>query len=215
MSRLSHFSLFLLVVTAFCSPVSGQDDYRDEMKQSIDAAVEKVSQNYEKFLAESEAPIEKARTDLTELNAKLNAKKMAKEATDVQNALNGLDQVVMKRAMPVVVPPSPKPRPVPQPPQPAVLKSLPVRLIGKWTHPNLPLVYFFEPNGVFHENWKEDGKEHSRGTIIVKDDNTAEVMLSTRYKVSVRAVNNDMLAILVWEPNGTPSGDGIVVERMK
>ena len=217
MTRLLHSLFFVLVVIAFCSPVYGQDDYRDEMKQSIDAAVEKVSQNYEKFLADSEAPIEKARNELTDLNAKLNAKKMSKEATDVQNALNGLDQVVMKRAVPVVVPPNPKPRPVPQPPapQPVVQKPLLSRLVGKWTHPNLPLVYHFEPSSVFRENWKADGKENARGPVVIKDDNVAEVMLSNGHRIRLLAAGADTLAVLVWDPRGQPGGDGIVVERIK
>jgi len=217
MTRLLHSLFFVLAVTALCSPVSGQDDYRAEMKQSIEAAVEKVSQNYEKFLADSEAPIEKARTDLTELNAKLNAKKMSKEATEVQTALNGLDQAVMKRAVPVVVPPSPKPRPAPQPPapQPSEEKPLLSRLVGRWTHANFPFVYFFEPNAVFHENRKKDGEESSHGSVVIKDDHGAEVALSHGYKLLVRIVNNDMLAILVWDPAGLPVGDGFVVERIK
>jgi hypothetical protein len=211
MTRPLHSLFVVLAVIAWCSPVSGQDDYRDDMKQSIDAAVEKVTQNYEQFLADSESPIEKARTELTELNAQLNAKKMSKEATEVQIALNGLDQLVMKRAVPIVVPQGPKPRP--PAPQPAVQKPLLSRLVGQWTHPNLPLVYHFEPNSVFHENWKADGKENARGPVVIKDDQVAEVMLSNGYRLRVLIVDADTLAVLVFDRNGQPAGDGLVVER--
>jgi hypothetical protein len=214
MSSPRLFSLFLLAVIAWCSPVAGQDNFRTEMRQSIDTAVEKVSQNYEKFLAESEAPIEKARYELTQLNAKLNAAKMPKEATEVQNALNGLDQAVMKAAVPMVIQPwkkpqAAKPEPVPVPPQKPLLE----KLVGKWVLTKSPDIAVFDRDGTGQLINTVTGAKWNSGQLRFLPGEVAEITWSNGFVWQMRLAGDRFVAVCDKDPAGQVASDGCVLIR--
>jgi hypothetical protein len=102
-------------------------------------------------------------------------------------------------------------KPVPPPLQLTLLQ----KLVGKWTHPKSDLMYYFLPDGTFHEDWKANGKVNATGRLVLLSTDLAEIKLSNAYRIQIRMAGDDILAVLVWDSKGNPWGQGMVLERQK
>ena len=211
MARTLPSFLLFAVFAAVCSLcheqalAQAQGQQSAVVKKAIEKATKQVRENLEEFEEQNKAPFAAAKQELTDEITKLNKAGKNDEATQVQNALNKLEETVLEKAK------------APQKAQqPVVGNGVPLKetLVGKWDRGNSNLYWVILPNRVAGARKIADGAvphPDSRFDIVAAD--LAEIVWPGNLRWRIRAAGDNHLAVEEIAADGKVIGDGLVLTR--
>lgn len=200
--------ILLIAFSLFSATVYGQDAKKPSpvVKRVLDEAVREVKKNGQEFDKANQKPLGDAKKKLQDEVTKLVESGKTDDASAVLAQVKTLEADVMKMAN------APAPvgggggRVQPQ-------KPLMERLEGKWQNPtDGGWVRTIDREGRFTETL---GKNSYHGQLKVIGLNSAEVLSSSGWRMVLYLCDENVMAILAWNPEGKLADDGRVYLRLE
>jgi hypothetical protein len=197
----------LIALIAFVASATGSAQDVDPrklpaVKRVLDDAAKGVKANRNACDKANEAQLAKARDELKEIAKKLLDDGKTEAAAAILNQVKTLDREVLGAAnTPATVPGSQKP--------------LLEKMSGRWTHPNADLILEIDSSGTYREVRKSDRSISTTGRLVLKTKGVASSRLANGFMVELRVVGeDDAIGLFLWDPTGSPAGDGSLWLKM-